>query len=501
MRSINAPLGERFLLPKPSEETFDIAVVGAGVVGCALAFRLSLLNIRVIVIEQHHDVGEGTSKGNSAIVHTGFDATPGSLESQLVTRASRIWPSLAQKLKIPLIETGALLAALDDEQHQKLDKIHAKALANGVDDVHLLSRAEALELEPTLAPTLCGGLHVPRESIVDPFTTSVACAEVALTNGCQILLGAQVVAMERNADNTTIITAAGTRISTRIVVNTAGLGSRHLADLYGGAPFDINPRRGQFVILDRFSRSLTRGILLPVPTAKTKGVLVFPTVFGNIVAGPTAEDLPLGDPKATDTTVEGLQWMLDEAARLCPDVTTQPVIGAYAGARCNCEQGSYQLRYNDGWPNVVTVAGIRSTGLTSSFALADHLIDKMSEHCGLSLEPSAHATDSRPESAWPGWWKKAFEGHKQVDQDLYRVVCSCEAITKGEIIAALDSPLKPRTLDAVKRRTRSMTGRCQGFECTIGVASIISEHCAIRLEEVSKKGPGSELLARECRHG
>ena len=442
-----------------------------------------------------HDVGEGTSKGNSAIVHTGFDAPVGTLEARLVTRASRRWPELARELRIPFEECGALLAALDGHQEARLEAIRDKALANGVDDVRLVSRQEARMLDPSLSREVRRGLLVPREALVDPFTTCVAFAEVALANGTDIVLGAEVVGLEKEAGHAKCLhTRSGHRFEARVLVNAAGLGGRRLAVLHGGAPFEINPRRGQFLIFDKHSRSLVRRILLPVPTARTKGVLTIPTIFGNLLAGPTAEDLPPGSPEITDTTSEGLAALLSEASLLCPALSGQPVIGAYAGARCNCAQGSYLIRHDDGWPGVTTVTGIRSTGLSSSFELARHVAGGL-EHCGLALEPDPAAVTGRPEEAWPGWWRRPGDGQGSF-ADLHRIVCSCENVSRGEITRALDSPLRPRTLDAVKRRTRVLTGRCQGFECRVGVAELISEHCGIPIDRVTRRGPGTELVAR-----
>ena len=486
-------------------EPYDVVIVGAGVVGCALAYKLSQFQLRILLIDKNYDVSEGTSKGNSAIVHTGFDAAPGTLESQLVTQASRQWPRLAQELKIPFEQIGAVLIAVDDEQRNQLPKIVAKALANGVDDVEELSASEVRALEPYVSSEVRGGVLVPRESNGDPFATSIAFAEVALINGADILLGITVVGVEdATGPIKKLVTQNGERISTRFLINTAGLGSRKLAERYGGTPFDINPRRGQFLIFDSYSRKMVEHILLPVPTERTKGVLVIPTVFGNLLAGPTAEDLPLDSDRATDTTPEGLQAVLSGASRLLPGIVNQPVIGAYAGARCNCVQGSYQIRFNDGGKGIVSVAGIRSTGFTASPALADYLIDGLRSQCGLSPESDTHAVKERTEGCWPGWWRRPLDHTKPstvMRPDYGQMVCYCEQISRGEVLDALDSPLKPHTLDAIKRRTRAQMGRCQGFYCHVRLAEIISEHFEIPLNRITKRGPGSELISSGTTYG
>ena len=480
------------------QDPYDVAIVGAGVVGCALAYKLSQYRLRVLLLDKNYDVGEATSKGNSAIVHTGFDAAPGTLESQLVTQASRQWPELAQKLKIPYEECGALLLAIDEEQLKQLEKIHAKAISNGVDDVRLLSADATRQLEANIPRAVHGGLLIPRESIADPFSTSIAFAEVALANGVDILFGTEIVEIE-DADKVSkkLVTGRNDRIATRIIVNVAGLGSRKLADLYGGGEFDINPRRGQFLIFDKFSRSAIKRILLPIPTPQTKGVLVIPTIFGNLIAGPTAEDFELDDTSVADTSIDKLQSLLSGASRLFPALVDQPVIGTFSGVRCNCSQGSYLIRCNDGHQGLLTVTGIRSTGFTSSPSLADYLVEELRDKCELGLEDDPKAVNSRPESSWPGWWERPFaeNGLIKKSPDFGRIVCYCENISRGEITQHLDSPLKPRTLDAIKRRTRAQMGRCQGFDCQIHIAEIISEHCGIPLDKITKRGPGSEVVS------
>jgi len=477
---------------------YDVAIIGAGVVGCALAYKLSMYKLRVLLLDKNYDVGEATSKGNSAIVHTGFDAAVGTLESELVTKASREWPELAKKLKIPYEKCGALLIAINDEQNAQLDKVYEKALKNGVTDVQQLSAEQALELEPQITKNVLRGILIPRESIADPFSTSIAFAEVALTNGVDILLGTEVIGVD-NADDKikTLVTGCGKKIETKIIVNVAGLGSRKLADLYEGESFDINPRRGQFLIFDKYSRLAINRILLPIPTAKTKGVLVIPTIFGNLIAGPTAEDFTIDDNTVTDTTVERLQALLDGASKLYPGLYEQSVITTFSGVRCNCSQGSYWIRCNDGHPGILTVSGIRSTGFTSSPALAEYLISELHEKSGLNLEVNLAAIDSRSESSWPGWWKRPYSNNELVKEfpEYGRVVCYCEQISLGEIIQHLDSQLKPRTLDAIKRRTRAQMGRCQGFDCMVTVAEIISNHCNIPLNKITKRGPGSEIIS------
>mgnify|MGYP001159492911 FL=1 len=477
-------------------EPYDVVIVGAGVVGCGLAYQLSMYDLRVLLVDRLHDVGEGTSKANSALIHSGYDAKPGSLESELLHEAEADWPGLAARLKIPLDPVGGIMMAVTDEQERQLEANEKNAHANRVADVSILSADEIREREPNASSSVRGGLLVPGESLADPFMASIAFAEIALANGVDILLGAEIAGVELGQARHHLVTTDGHRLPARRIVNAAGLGSRRLADGYGGGAFDINPRRGQFLLFDKSARPLVQHILLPVPTAHTKGVLVSPTIFGNLLAGPTAEDLPLDDPAATHTTVDGIRRVLEGGSRLVDGLARQPIIATYAGARCACSQGSYFIRYNDGAPGVVTLTGVRSTGLTTSISLARHLVDGMQKELGLELSPDTDALDSRPESAWPGWWRRPFEnGATDARADHGCAVCFCEFISEGEIRDALDSPLRPRTMDALKRRTRALTGRCQGFDCQVSLAEIVSGHTGIGIAQLTKNGPGSELVA------
>ena len=477
---------------------YDVTIIGAGVVGSALAYKLSKYKLKILLLDKNYDVGEGTSKGSSAIVHTGFDAPVDTLESELVTKASREWPELAKKLKIPFEVCGAMVVAIDEEQEKQLEKVYAKGLKNGVTDIKILSSEEAKEVEPNITEDVLGGILIPRETLADPFTTSIAYSEVALSNGVDIILGIEITAFEdMDEEIKTLVTNCGKRICAKIVVNVAGLGSEKLAKLYNGENFDTNPRRGQFLIFDKFSRPAINHILLPIPTVQTKGVLVIPTIFGNLIAGPTAEDYSHDNELVANTTTEQLQLLLEGASKLYPKLKEQPVISIYSGVRSNCTQGSYWIRANDNHPGILTVAGIRSTGFTSSPALAQHLIDELQNKLGLVLELNPDAIDSRPESKWPGWWKRKYDNKESVKENPEngKIVCYCEQITKGDVIRNLDSTLKPRTLDSIKRRTRTQMGRCQGFDCMVNIAEIISEHCEIPLDKITKRGPGTEIAS------
>ena len=477
---------------------YDVIIAGAGVVGCALAYKLSQYQLRVLLVDKRHDVCEGTTKACSSLIITGFDLEPGTLEAELVNEAASGWPDMAKKLQIPYRQCGALLVALDQQQNQRLSAIYENALKNGVNDVEILSSAQVHEKEPNLSHEVAGGLLIPREGIADPFMTCIAMVEVALENGVDILLGLNLVGVGENPDGLkSVISDDGHRMTCRYLINATGLGSWHFSRSYGGQNFHINPRRGEFFIIDKLARHLVSRILYPVPTPASRGVLVAPTIFGNLLMGPTADDLPLEMAEATGTTAEGLAAIRKGGEKLCPNLRDYSAIMTFAGLRCHCKEGSYLIRANDGMPGIITVTGIRSTGLTAAPALANYVVRQLSQECCLELVLNPHAKSARTHDLKPGWWQeRPFENPSQLlnNPDYGRIICFCEQITKGELTKALDSPMRPRSIDALRRRTRAATGRCQGFNCYPKLAKNISDYCQISLDKITKCGPGSETI-------
>jgi glycerol-3-phosphate dehydrogenase len=446
-----------------NDPVYDVVVVGGGVVGCAVLRLLSHHRLRVALLEAHRDVGAGTSKANTAILHTGFDATPGSEEARLVARGYELLRHYARRSGIAVEETGAVLVAWDDEQAANLPKIAAKAAANGYHRTHLLDATEVHTLEPHSGPGARGGLLVPDEHIVDPWSTPLAFAHDALANGATIRCSTPVTGADVGSEMTTLSTPTGP-VATRYVVNAAGLHGDDLHRTFGFDGFTIRPRRGELIVFDKLARPLVRRTILPVPTALTKGVLVAPTVFGNVVLGPTAEDLD--DRTATGSTRHGLDALLAIGRRIVPALADEEVTAVYAGLRAATEHTDYVLNH-DAVTRYVCLGGIRSTGLTSSMALAEEALDRLGR-CGLL----AHPKD--PGQLASGHVANLGEASRRPFETGGIITCHCERVTDVEINAACSGPLPAVDLDGVRRRTRALTGRCQGFYCTAEVVRIAS---------------------------
>jgi glycerol-3-phosphate dehydrogenase len=448
----------------------DVAVIGAGVVGTAIARALAVQDVSCVLIDAANDVGTGTSKANTAILHTGFDTVPGSLESRLLRRGYALLGDYAQRAGIPVERTGALLVAWTAEQLAELPAIEDKARRNGVTDTRRAGADELYRREPALGPGALGALVIPGESIICPWTTPLAYATEALAAGARLRLRSRVTAIRSGAAEHQVVTGTGV-VRCRWVVNAAGLYSDAVDAMMGGQDLTICPRRGELIVFDKLARPLLSEILLPVPTARTKGVLVAPTVYGNVLLGPTAEDVPgRGD---VATTAAGLAALMEAGRRVLPGLAAEEVTASYAGLRAATADRDYRI-WVDGSRRYACVAGIRSTGLSASLGIAEYVTGLMAD-AGLALagrpEPDPPVT---PYIGQAGMRPYQDAARIAADPAYGEIVCHCERVTRGEIRDALGSPLPPADTDGLRRRTRALGGRCQGFYCAATVAQLFA---------------------------
>ena len=440
--------------------TVDVAVVGAGLVGSAVARVLAGYRLDVALLDARADVGDGTSKANTAVLHTGFDAKPGTLEARLVARGHRLLADYAARTGIPRERVGAVVVAWDEEQQRALPRLQEVAERNGCADTRVVGRDELVRLVPGLGEGALAGLSVPGESITCTWTVNLALATEAVRRGVRLLREHRVDAVTRGDAVTTLHTGRGD-VSARWVVNAAGLGADLLDGLFGHDRFQLHPRRGELVVLDKCARSLVDRIVLPVPSEVSKGVLVTPTVHGNVLIGPTAEDGT--DRTDTATTAAGLDRVLREAVRTVPALRGAEVTATYAGLRPASDVPDYTVEV-DAHQRYAVAGGIRSTGLTSCMAVAEHLVGLLAE-AGLPLTERESLPDppAMPNLGSP----KPCEDADRIarDPEYGDVVCFCERVTRGEIRDALASTVPPRSPGGLRRRTRAMSGRCQGASC------------------------------------
>jgi glycerol-3-phosphate dehydrogenase len=447
---------------QPAPAPYDIAVIGAGVVGSAIARELAGYQLSVVCVEARSDVGDGTSKANTAILHTGFDAKPGTLESRLVHRGHELLGDYATRTGIPVERTGARLVAWTQEELDALPRLQARAQQNGYHDTEIIDAGQVYRELPHLGPGALGALTVPDESIICTWTATLALATDARLRGTDLQLNSLVESADVGEETTTLHTTSGD-IQARYVINAAGLGCDTVDQLFGYDRFTVTPRRGELLVFDKQARPLTDKIVLPVPSQLGKGVLVSPTIYGNIMLGPTAEDLP--DKTATGTSENGFEFLLSKGERIIPTLLNEEVTASYAGLRAAINHGDYLIEADPGQRYVV-VGGIRSTGLTSSMAIAEHVRDLLADG-GLKLIPRAELPGPPRMPNIGESFTRPYQDEARISADpaYGRIVCFCERVTAGEIRDAYRSAIPPCDLNGLRRRTRAMNGRCQGFYC------------------------------------
>jgi len=472
------PLSNMFDVSSPSNpapDRFDVAIIGAGVVGAAVAQSLSFFDLKVVLIDAASDVGVGTSKANSAILHTGFDADTGSLEAKLVRRGHTLLTDYAQSTGIPLERTGALVVAWSEADLIALDEVQTTAVANGYHNSNPLSVEAVYRMEPNLGPGVLGALEIPDESIVCPFTTPLALATEATLNGVTLLLNSPLTRSERVENSDWRLVCGRREIRANWVINTAGMNSDDVAKMLDRATFKVAPRRGQFIVFDKYARNLISHIILGVPGERSKGVLVAPTVFGHLLLGPTSEDLE--DKGATETTFRGLSFLQTRGTAILPALTDMEVTSTYAGLRAVSSAGNYDIGVDAG-AHYARAIGIRSTGLSASMAIAEYLLDELAD-AGLQLRPrSDHRTASMSHLGTTGLRPHCDPDAISANPDAGQVVCFCELVTLAELDAMMESTIPPVSLDGIRRRTRATGGRCQGFYCRPTITAWFDERAA-----------------------
>lgn len=469
---------------------YDILILGAGVSGCACARELSRYDASLLVVDKEDDVGMGTSKANSAIVHAGYDCAPGTLMARLNVEGNALMGPLARDLDIPFRRNGSLVVCTEPGQRPRLEALLAQGVQNGVEGLRILEREELSALEPHLSPRVCAALYAPSAGILCPFTLVVALAENAFENGAEFRLGTAVETLRREDGHFVAETSRGP-IRARAVVNAAGVYADRFHNLFASKKLHITPRRGDYCILDKAAGPLVERTIFPLPGRLGKGILVAPTIHGNTLLGPTAVDV--SDPEATNTTAQGLETLLSQAAQTVPDLPLGEVITSFAGLRAHEDGHEFVIGPLPEASGFFDCAGIESPGLTSSPAVGKLVAELVSRHLGLKEKPGFRPTRQgilHPRSLSPAQYadlvrREPAYGH---------VICRCETVTEGEILDAIRRPLGARSLDGVKRRVWAGMGRCQGGFCTPRVAELLARELGLPLSQITKCGPGSPLV-------
>ena len=468
---------------------YDVAVVGAGVVGGMIARELSAYKLNLCILDKAHDVATGASSANSAIVHAGFDAKEGSLKALLNVRGSELMAQTCRELGVKYKNNGSLVIGFTDEDRETVELLYRRGVANGVKGLRVLNAEELHALEPNVSKNAICALHAPTGSIVCPYELTIASVGNAMDNGASLLLDFEVVGIEDGKDAFTIKAADGRAVTAKYIINAAGLYADAIAAMVGDTSYTVHARRGEYVLLDKESGSLIQNTIFRTPSKMGKGILVSPTVDGNLITGPTSVDI--GEKTNKATTPEGLAHVMRETRENVDGVMYNQTITSFCGLRAVGSTGDFII--NIPRERFVNVAGIESPGLSSAPAIAEYVIGLLKES-GMTLEKDPTFDPIRaPMHAFREASLEEKNAIIKKDPAYGRIICRCETVTEGEILAAIRQNPKPRDLDGVKRRTRAQMGRCQGGFCSPYIVELLAQEMQVPYESVTKFGGDSYI--------
>ncbi len=469
---------------------FDIAVIGAGVVGAFISRELTKYKLSVCILEKECDVAMGSSRANSAIVHAGFDAEPGTLKAKLNVRGSQMMEQIAKDLGVSYRRNGSLVIGFNDKDMEAVRILYNRGIQNGVEGLEIIGKERLKELEPHISDEAVGALHAPTGAIICPYDLTISVVGNAMDNGAKLKLNFPVEKIEWTGQHFRII-SGGDAVEARYLIDAAGLYSDEIARLVGEDSFSIRPRRGEYLILDKECGSFAGHTVFRTPTKMGKGILITPTVDGNLLLGPTSENID--DKEDVEVTAAGIQKIIGEALGDMPEVPYRKVITSFCGLRATTESGDFIIRPARGNPHFILAAGIDSPGLSSAPAIAEYVAELLKD-AGLKMEENPKFISLREPTHWFRNLSNS-EKNKVIENDpkFGRVICRCETVTEGEIIDAIRRNPQATTLDAVKRRTRSGMGRCQGGFCSPYIVEILARELGISFDEVTKSGKDSYL--------
>ncbi len=475
---------------------YDVAVIGGGVVGSMILRELSRYQLKSILLERQEDVAMGASRANSAIVHAGFDAKPGTKKADFNVKGNALMETVAKELSVPFCRNGSMVLAFSDEDLETLETLRLRGEENGVPMLRILCPEEVWEKEPAISREIKGALWAPTGGIVCPYELTIGGIENAMDNGAELKTNFCVTGIRKDGDSFVVVSPEE-EICASYIVNAAGLFADEIARMVGDDSFSISPRRGEYELLDKTQGTLVHATIFQPPTKMGKGILVTPTVDGNLLTGPTSEDI--SDKEDTETTAAGLDKVQKLAVKSVPGINYRNVITAFTGLRACPDSGDFVIGPAKGEPHLIHAAGIESPGLTSAPAIAPEIVRLLGE-AGLPLHPKEDfCPNRRPFPKFREMSDEEREALVQQDPRFGKIVCRCETITEGEVLEAIHRNPPARSVDAVKRRTRAGMGRCQGGFCGPQVVEILARELGIPMDEVTKSGGKSRMLTGKTR--
>lgn len=463
---------------------FDVVVIGAGVTGGMIARELSKYDLKICILEKMNDVAMGATRANSAIVHAGFDAAPRSKKAKFNVKGSEMMEQVAKELGVKYKRNGSLVIGFNDEDKKEIEKLYRRGCENGVKELLVLDKQTVHQLEPNLSESVECALYAPTGAIICPYELTIAAIGNAMDNGAELKCNFEVTALEKVEGGYEVVSGDGRKVQTRIVINAAGVYADAIAALAGDNSFSIQPRRGEYILLDKECGEIVSHTIFRTPSKMGKGILVTPTVDGNLLTGPTSVDIT--DKEDTTTTAEGFDKIIKEALENVNNIPFGKTITSFCGLRATGSTGDFII--NAPVEGFINVAGIESPGLSSAPAIAEYVAELVAEQ-GITMSLKK---DFNPYRAPMHHFREASIEEKmeviRKDKSYGKIVCRCEGITEGEILAALRTNPKATDLDGVKRRTRAQMGRCQGGFCSPHIVEMIAAELQIPMEKVTKSG-------------
>lgn len=469
---------------------FDVAIIGAGVMGASIFRELTKYNLKTILIEKENDVSMGTTKANSAIVHAGYDPKVGSLMAKYNVKGNEMFEDLCKELSVPFKRNGSLVIAFSDEELETIKELYENGTKIGVKGLRIISKEEVLELEPNLSNDVVGALLAPTGGIVGPFEYTIALVENGIQNGGEIMLDAEVASIKKD-ENFLIETKDGRKIEAKYVINAAGVHADTVHNMVCKESFTITPRKGEYYVMDKKQGSLVSHTVFPCPSKLGKGILVTPTVHGNLLIGPNAVD---GDDKeSSNTTGDGLNEIKKSAMHTTDKINFRECIRTFSGLRALPSTGDFIVGEDNEVKGFIDVAGIKSPGLSSAPAIAEDVIRILGES-GLALDKNENFNGKREQVHFMELSPEEKAELIKKDSRYGRIICRCESITEGEIVDAIHKSFGKISIDGVKRRCRPGMGRCQGGFCGPRVQEIISRELGVKMEDIVQEKANSKIL-------
>ncbi|BDC00764.1 TPA: NAD(P)/FAD-dependent oxidoreductase [Clostridium perfringens] len=466
----------------------DIIVIGAGVVGCSIARELSKYNLDVLVVEKNSDVSEGISKGNSGIVHAGYNEKIGTLKAKLNIEGNKIFDDLSRDLQFPFKRNGAFILAFSDEEMKTLESLKENGEKLGVEGLEILTREEALNIEPNLNKEIVGVLNVKTSGIVSPYEMTIALAENAAENGVEFKLNSKVTNIEKISEGYKVTLNNKELVSGKIIINASGLEGAFLNNLVSMTKREINPVKGEYCLFDKVAGAMINKTLFQVPNKLSKGVLVTPTAEGNLLVGPNAVE-----GKTLETSREGIDEILDKSKKSLEELPVARILNTFSGIRPKTKEGDFIIEEVVDAKNFINVIGIDSPGLTAAPAIGVYVVNMIKERLDLVEKKNFKKTREKIVR----FAELSLEEKNKLikEKPAYgHMVCKCEFVTEGEIVEAIHRPIKALTVDAIKRRTRASMGGCQGIGCTLPISKILSRELGIDISDINKNSEGSPVI-------